>query len=67
MSNNIRRKERGFNLCGWLLFIVCAGCFIASGIASGDILYLVGSIVFLVACLVFIVSLVIRGSVDEDN
>ncbi len=56
-----------FNLWGWLLFLVCAGFFIVSGIVSGDILYLIGSIIFLVACLVFIIPLVIGGRGDKYN
>ncbi len=66
MSNNTIRGSK-FHLWGWLLFLVCAGLFIASGIVSGDILYLIGSIIFLVACLVFIIPLVIGGGGDGGN
>lgn len=51
------RHERRFHLTGWLLFIVCAVCFIRSAMNSGDAHYLAGSIVFLLACIVFIIPL----------
>jgi drug/metabolite transporter (DMT)-like permease len=52
------KRERRFQLWGWILFIVCAGFFIASAIHNHDALYLIGSIVFLVACIVFVIPLV---------
>jgi len=60
------RKERQFNLWGWLLFVVCAAFFIASAVISGDVLYLIGSIVFLIACLVFLFPLIKRET-DKDG
>lgn len=51
-------RERRFQLSGWILFIVCAGFFIASAIHNHDALYPIGSVVFLVACVVFIIPLV---------
>jgi hypothetical protein len=51
-----------FQLWGWILFLVCAGFFIASSIRSGDMLSLIGSVIFLVACVVFIIPLVVRRS-----
>jgi hypothetical protein len=51
-------KEPGIQLFGWILFLVCAGFFIASSIESGSLLSLLGSIVFLVACFVFMYPLV---------
>jgi len=57
-----RNREMKFHLCGWILFLVCAGFFIASSIEGGSILGLVGSAIFLVACVVFIIPLVIKGS-----
>ena len=56
-----RRRERKYNLWGWILFVVCAGFFIASALQNGDVLYLIGSIVFLLACIVFIIPLVSGG------
>jgi len=47
--------ERKCGLWGWLLFVICAGFFIASAWRSHDLLYLAGSVVFLIACLVFLV------------
>jgi len=50
---------------GWMLFVLCAGFFIASAWRSHDILYLVGSVMFLVACLVFLLPyLKDRGNRD---
>ena len=59
MSDNNRNTEVKFHLWGWILFLVCAGFFIASSIVSNNVLSLVGSIIFFVACVVFIVPLVI--------
>jgi len=67
MSSGNRGRERMFNLWGWLLFLVCAGFFIASAAISGDILYLAGSIIFLIACLVFIIILAMGRGGDNDN
>lgn len=58
MSSDGRERERKFHLAGWIVFLVCAGFFIASSIEAHNILSLVGSIVFLVACVVFLIPLV---------
>jgi len=50
--------EQKFNLSGWILFIVCAGFFIASALKAGDIWYLIGSIIFLIGCILFIIPLI---------
>jgi len=60
MSADDGKRETRFHLCGWLLFVVCAGFFIASSIESNDFPGLVGSIIFLIACVVFIVPLVMK-------
>ncbi len=60
------RRERRFNLWGWLLFVVCAAFFIASAVISGDMLYLIGSIVFLIACLLFLFPM-IKTEEDRDE
>jgi len=61
------KSERKFHLWGWILFVVCAGFFIASAVDSGSGLGLIGSIVFLFACLVFIVPLVRRRNSGKDG
>jgi hypothetical protein len=61
-----RQREKRFNLAGWLLFVVCAGFFIASAVISGDVLYLIGGIIFLLACIVFIIPLVTGGDQNDD-
>jgi len=61
MSTDDRKRERKFHLWGWILFLVCAGFFIASSIASGSTLGLIGSIIFLAGCVVFIIPLVVKG------
>jgi len=67
MSADNRARERKFSLWGWILFLVCAGFFIASGLKSGSISGLVGSIIFLAGCVVFLIPLVIKGNRDEDS
>lgn len=67
MSVNHRKREARFHLWGWLLFVVCAGFFIASSIESNDILGLVGSIIFLIACVVFIVPFAMKKGQSEDK
>ena len=52
------KREKKFELWGWILFLVCAGFFIASGIRSRDLFSLLGSVVFFVACVIFIIPLV---------
>jgi len=54
----VSKRERNYHLAGWLLFVICSGCFITSAVRSGDALYLAGSIIFLVACIVFLIPLV---------
>jgi hypothetical protein len=60
VSGEDKNREKKFNLWGWILFVVCAGFFIASAVESGSTLGIIGSIIFLVACLVFIAPLVSR-------
>ena len=59
-----KSRPRRYNLWGWILFVVCAGFFIASSVRSGDGLALAASIIFLLACLLFIVPLMGRGNPD---
>jgi hypothetical protein len=67
VSIDKRNREKRFQLSGWILFIVCAGFFIASAINTDDILVLTGSIIFLGGCVVFIIPMVIKGKQDEDS
>jgi membrane-bound ClpP family serine protease len=67
MSVDKRNRERKFHLSGWILFIVCAGFFIASATKADDILGLAGSIIFLIGCVLFIIPLVINGKQDEGS
>jgi hypothetical protein len=52
-----KSRDQRYSLWGWLLFVVCAGFFIASSLRSGDWLALAASIIFLLACLLFILPL----------
>lgn len=57
-ERNRQVRDLEFQLLGWILFIVCAICFIASGWKNQDILSFVGSIVFFIACIFFVIPLV---------
>jgi predicted membrane channel-forming protein YqfA (hemolysin III family) len=52
------KQEAAHQLIGWILFILCAIFFLASGITHGDILTTVGSVIFLLACFVFLIPLI---------
>jgi hypothetical protein len=67
VSTHDSRREGKFHLFGWILFLVCAGLFIASSIKAGDILALAASILFLVGCVVFIIPIVIKRERDESK
>ncbi len=67
MSIDQRNRERKFQLSGWILFLVCAGFFIASAIKADDIFVLAGSIIFMGGCVVFIIPMVIKGKQDKDS
>ena len=67
MNDESKIRERKFHLWGWILFVVCAGFFIASAVDSGSLLGLVGSIVFLLACFVFIAPLVMKGKQEKET
>ena len=58
MPDNHQPRDRKFQLWGWILFLVCAGFFIASSVAGGDISGIIGSFIFLAGCVVFIIPLV---------
>ena len=61
MPDSSSDRERKYHLLGWLLFIVCAGFFIASSLESGSVLGVIASVIFLVACIVFLIPLIFRG------
>ena len=67
MSADNGKQEARFHLWGWLLFVVCAGFFIASSIENNDMLGLIGSVIFLIACVVFIIPLVIKKNQAGDE
>lgn len=52
-----KRKDR-YALAGWLLFILCAVFYLASGLKNHDPLAIIGSALFLIACLVFMIPIV---------
>ena len=54
---NKRKKEAKIQLIGWLLLILCAIFFLASGIKNQDVLAIIGSVIFLIACIVFMLPL----------
>ena len=62
MASDDRNREAKFHLWGWILFLLCAGFFIASSLISHNILSLFGSIIFLIACVIFIIPLVRKGN-----
>jgi hypothetical protein len=45
-------------IVGWILFVICAIFFLASGLKNDDILTTIGSAAFLIACFVFLYPLV---------
>ncbi len=56
-------------IVGWILFLICAIIFLASGLKNDDILTIIGSAVFLIACFVFLyplVTSVINNSKTDD-
>lgn len=46
-----------YQLIGWILFIICAIFFAASGLKNHDILTFIASVIFLIACIVFLIPL----------
>jgi hypothetical protein len=57
-----------YQITGWLLFILCAMCFIASSLKTHDTLIFIGSVIFLLACIVFLIPLIGQNKkTDEDK
>jgi len=57
-QQNRRDLQKRHLLIGWLLFLLCAICFLASSIKNRDPFAFAGSIIFLAACAVFLLPLV---------
>jgi hypothetical protein len=53
---NGSRKNRNYDLWGWLLFVISALFFVASSIRNGDMIGLLGGVFFLLACVVFLAA-----------
>jgi Na+/proline symporter len=56
-KNQIGREIK-YQLAGWILFVICAIFFIASGLKNHDSLAFIGGTIFLIACIVFLIPLV---------
>ena len=67
MSDNRTKRNLKFELWGWILFIICAGFFIAASIQHRDALSLIASIIFLIACLVFIIPLMTKDDKKKNH
>lgn len=70
MTDGKLNQKMRYQLCGWVLFVLCAVFFIASSLKSRDILGLVAGIIFLIACFVFIIPLVMnsrKGNGDQQS
>jgi len=52
--------EKGCQLVGWLLFVVCSGFYLMAGVQTQDRLIIWGSLLFLIACLVFMLPLMLQ-------
>lgn len=53
--------DRGYQIAGWILFLVSALFFIAASWRAGDVLALAGGVLFLIACVVFLIPLARGG------
>ncbi len=70
MTDGKLNQKIRYQICGWVLFVLCAVFFIASSLKNKDILGLVASIIFLIACFVFIIPLAKnfrRGNRDQRS
>lgn len=56
VSDKSTKRGTGYELWGWLLFVVSALLFIAASIRSGDVVGLLGGVFFLIACVFFLAS-----------
>ena len=60
-------QEIKYQLAGWILFIICAIFFVASGMKNHDILTFIGGVIFLIACIVFLIPLVRSNKKAKNN
>lgn len=60
-------QDMKHQLWGWILFLVCAIFFIASGLKNQDILTIAGSVVFFIACILFMIPLVTSNKRRDEN
>ncbi|QEN08997.1 hypothetical protein EXM22_13730 [Oceanispirochaeta crateris] len=51
------KTNHKYQLCGWILFLLCAVLYLISGMKSKDYISIVGSILFFIACFVFLIPL----------
>lgn len=54
-NNKLDPKAR-YQFAGWILFVICAICFIASSWINKDVPAFIGSVVFLAACVAFLIA-----------
>ncbi len=60
-------KQRKLHILGWVLFVVCALFYLASGLVNHDAFTILGSLVFLVACIVFLIPLIGGRTRDPEE
>ena len=60
-------QEIKYQLVGWILFVICAIFFIASGLKNHDVLAFIGGVIFLISCIVFLIPLVRPNKEAKDD
>ncbi len=60
-------QEIKYQIAGWILFIICAIFFTASGLKNHDILTFIGGVIFLISCIVFLIPLVRPNKKAEND
>lgn len=53
MLEHEKKRER-IEIVGWILFVFCAGCYIATSYIADDVIGIIGGLLFLAACIVFL-------------
>jgi hypothetical protein len=68
-KNRKKKKEATYQLSGWILFILCALCYLTASIKSRDYLTFFGSLIFLIACFLFLIPLLesIRHTPEDSK